>query len=253
MDIIDKYLIAPLVRRVNYLRNYQDNVDSLQTSVRNMNSKSEIEREADDIQEEYNSGTWRMSAERYLVRERYVNPKAKADLRLTEQFPMARQPSPEPMIEREDEPIENQPSTQRTLQQLIDHIYDLRSRIIGVYGMGGVGKTTLVKKIKINNHFKENFPFDIVIFLLTSISERLRLDLSNTSEDGAREKLLNALRKKNFFKFWMMWSKILITSQHKDTCTHLDAEIKLKVEPLSIDESWNLFVKKAGQHVTTIV
>ncbi|KAJ4958169.1 hypothetical protein NE237_025280 [Protea cynaroides] len=307
-DIIDTYLIAPLVQQINYLRNSRDNVNDLQTSVRNLTSRrndeqsalraaendgqvltdaainwfnavSVIKRKADEMQEEYNQGTsWGMSTKRYKVSKRFVNLKTEADLRLTEQFPVARQPSPEPVIEMEEEPTQNQPSTQTNLQQLIDHIYDPHSRIIGVYGMGGVGKTTLIGKV--NNHFKENPIFDTVIMVTVSatpnikdiqsrISKRLGLDLSEDTEDFAIEKMLNALRKKKFLLIlddvWQQLelknvgiphpirshkgSKIMLTTRSQDVCTDMHADFTMKVKPLSREEAWTLFVENVGQHV----
>ncbi|KAJ4957962.1 hypothetical protein NE237_025073 [Protea cynaroides] len=312
VNIIDTYLIAPLVQRIKYLRNSRDNVNGLQTSVRNLTSRkndkqstlraadnagqvetdaasnwfqavNEIEREANNIHEEYYQGTcarsWCVNCwSRYKVSKRSVNLKKEADLRLTEQFPLARQPSPEPVIEMEEEPTQNQPSTQTNLQQLIDHIYDPHSRIIGVYGMGGVGKTTLIGKV--NNHFKENPIFDTVIMVTVSatpniqdirtrISDRLGLDLSNANEDGSREKLLNALRTKKFLLILDdVWpqselkdvgiphptrsqngSKIMFTTRSQDVCTDMHADFTMKVKPLSREEAWTLFVENAGQHV----
>ncbi|KAJ4957751.1 hypothetical protein NE237_024862 [Protea cynaroides] len=102
----------------------------------------------------------------------------------------------------------------------------------------------------------------------TRISEHLILDLSNTSEDGAREKLSNALSNKKFLlilddmdcgatiRAQECWnphptrshkvSNIMLTTRHQD----MDADFIMNVQPLLEDEAWSLFVEKAGLHVT---
>ncbi|KAJ4958729.1 hypothetical protein NE237_025840 [Protea cynaroides] len=202
---------------------------------------NEIEMEVGGIEEEYNQGRcargWCVNCwSHYKVSKRSVNLKTKDDLRLTEQFLVARQPSPEPVIEIEDEPIQNQPSTQHTLQQLLDFISDPRSGIIGLY----VSATPNIQNIQ------------------TRISERLGLDLSNTSEDGARDKLSDALKKKKFLLIlddvWQQLelknvgiphparshkgSKIILTSRNQDVCTDMDADFTMKAQPLSGDERY---------------
>ncbi|KAJ4956766.1 hypothetical protein NE237_013549 [Protea cynaroides] len=189
----------------------------------------------------------------------------KAGDMLNQQFDLATRPLPKSVIEIESEPKENlQPSTQNMVQKMLDGLGDTKIGIIGVHGMGGVGKTTLAKKV--NNHFKDNSSFETVIMVT-----RLRLDLPKEDVDDAREKLLDALRKKKFLLILDdVWnklelkgignphprnhkgSKILITSRYKDTCTHMDAELKLEVKPLSRDESCNLFCKGLPLAIVTV-
>ncbi|XP_042518454.1 disease resistance protein At4g27190-like [Macadamia integrifolia] len=179
-----------------------------------------------------------------------------------------------------DAMIENQPSTERMVQQMLEWILnpDPHFGIIGVYGMGGVGKTTLVKEV--NNHFEkdlsegEGIPFEIVIMITVSATPNIpniqtyiskRLGLPNDSE---AEALFDALRKKRFLLILDdVWSKlklqeigipnprthkgskILVTSRSKDACTDMGAKKAIKIHPLSEAESWGLFVEVAGDHV----
>ncbi|XP_042517282.1 TMV resistance protein N-like [Macadamia integrifolia] len=120
-------------------------------------------------------------------------------------------PSPKPVIEIPTELIEIQPSTQRMLQQMLDCICDPDPEIgiFGIYGMGGVGKTTLAKQL--NNHLEKDLargvkiPFEIVIMVTVSATANIssiqtsigkRLGLLDNSEADA---LFATLRKKNFF------------------------------------------------------
>ncbi|XP_042490599.1 disease resistance protein RPS2-like [Macadamia integrifolia] len=191
-------------------------------------------------------------------------------------------PFPEAVIEIPNEPImENQPSTQRKLQQILDCIDDPDPRfgIIGVYGMGGVGKTTLAKKV--NNHFEKDkvrgleTPFETVIMVTVSATPNIQ-SIQNEIGDrlGLRDNRVNALfkalKKKNFLLiFDDVWCKlkledigiphprthkgckILLTSRSKDTCTDMGARKTIQIHPLSEAESWNLFCEVAGEHVAT--
>ncbi|XP_042518612.1 disease resistance protein RPS5-like [Macadamia integrifolia] len=189
-------------------------------------------------------------------------------------------PSPKPVIEIPTEPIiENQPSTQRKLQQMLDCIHDPDPRfgIIGVYGMGGVGKTTLAREV--NNHFEKDMarglkiPFEIVIMVTVSATPNVQSIQNEIGDrhglnDNRVNALLKELKKKKFLLiFDDVWcklkledigiphprthkgSKILVTSWSKDTCTDMGARKTIKMHPLSEAESWNLFFDVAGEHV----
>ncbi|XP_042518610.1 probable disease resistance protein At1g62630 [Macadamia integrifolia] len=188
-------------------------------------------------------------------------------------------PSPEPVIEIPTEPImENQPSTQRKLQQMLDCIHDPDPRfgIIGEYGMGGVGKTTLVREV--NNHFEKDMarglkiPFEIVIMVTVSATPNIQGIQNEIGDrlglkDNRANALFKALKKKFLLIFYDVWcklkledigiphprthkgSKILVTSRSKDTCTDMGARKTTKMHPLSEAESWILFSDVAGEHV----
>ncbi|XP_042518551.1 disease resistance protein RPS2-like [Macadamia integrifolia] len=191
-------------------------------------------------------------------------------------------PSPKPVIEIPTDPIiENQPSTQRMLRQILECIGDPNPRfsIIGVSGMGGVGKTTLVREV--NNHLENDLargveiPFETVVMVtvsatpnITSIRNCITEHLGLPKNSGAHV-LFEALRKKKFLlildgvwcklKFVNIGiphparsnkgSKILVTSRSKDVCTDMGARKTIKVQPLTEAESWELFVEVAGEHV----
>ncbi|XP_042516547.1 disease resistance protein RPS2-like [Macadamia integrifolia] len=178
-----------------------------------------------------------------------------------------------------DAMIENQLSTERMVQQMLEWILnpDPHFGIIGVYGMGGVGKTTLVKEV--NNHFekdlsKEGIPFEIVIMITVSATPNIRNIRTYISkrlglpDNTGAEALFDALRKKRFLLILDdVWSKlklqeigipnprthkgskILVTSRSKDACTDMGAKKTIKIHPLSEAESWGLFVEVAGDHV----
>ncbi|KAJ4959320.1 hypothetical protein NE237_026431 [Protea cynaroides] len=302
---INTNLIAPVFERINYLRNSRDSIKDLRSSIQNlklrMNGEGtstapgnagqvdtdamkkwredvrEIEKEANAIEEEYIQGTcvkncWSI----YEVSKKSVNLKKRADDLKPPELSVA--PSQSSTAQIQNQPLISTESS--PLQQLVYHICHPESRIIAVHGMQGVGKTTLVRII--NSHFiKENSRFDTVIMVTVSatlniqdirtrIGERLGLDLSNSSEDGARDELSKALWRKKFLLILddvrqqldlknvgiiqtgrsEKGSKIVLTTQNQDVRKDTTVNVAIEVQPLSGDEAWTLFVEKAGRHVT---
>ncbi|XP_042518620.1 disease resistance protein RPS5-like [Macadamia integrifolia] len=310
VSVIDTYLIVPIARQIKYLRNSKENLNGLQTVVRDLKARrkdeqsslkasenagqvetnvasnwfkavQKIELEADVIKKEYNertyAGGWCVNCwSLYKLSKWSVDLKLKADHRLSEQFVVARVPSPKSVIEMPTDPIiENQQSAHCKLLQMLDCIGDSDRRfgIIGVYGMGGVGKTTLAREV--NNHFVKDSCFETVIMVRVSATPNIpsiqttickRLGLPDNNDADA---LYEALKKKKFLLIlddvWCKLkledvgiphptrsnrgSKILVTSRSKDVCTDMGARKTIKVQPLSEDESWELFVEVAGEHV----
>ncbi|KAA8523276.1 hypothetical protein F0562_009699 [Nyssa sinensis] len=149
--------------------------------------------------------------------------------------------------------------------------------IIGIYGMGGVGKTTLLKNI--NNEFLTlAHDFNVVIWVLVSkdfvaekiqqtIGERLGLSWEETECQKQRaKKIYQIMRRKKFLLLLDdVWEgidlekigiplpdkinkcKVVFTTRSMDVCSDMDAHCKLKVEFLKEKESWQLFCEKVGR------
>lgn len=161
---------------------------------------------------------------------------------------------------------------------MLERVYELLDKeeigIIGVYGMGGVGKTTLLKCIN-NNFLTLNHGFDIVIWVTVdrdSFAEKiqqaimLRLGLSWDEAEDQEQKALRiykVLKMKKFLLFLDdIWKgvdlekigiplptkenrcKLILSSRSMEVCSDMDAHCKLKVEFLREEESWQLFAEK---------
>ncbi|WJZ95155.1 hypothetical protein VitviT2T_013945 [Vitis vinifera] len=145
--------------------------------------------------------------------------------------------------------------------------------MIGLYGLGGIGKTTLLTQI--NNHFlKTSHNFDVVIWAVVSRTpnlERVQNEIwekvgfcddkwkSKSRHEKAKD-IWKALGKKRFVMLLDdMWeqmdllevgipppdqqnkSKLIFTTRSQDLCGQMGAHKKIQVKSLAWKDSWDLF------------
>ncbi|XP_058075732.1 probable disease resistance protein At4g27220 [Magnolia sinica] len=153
---------------------------------------------------------------------------------------------------------------------------DENTKIIGVWGMGGVGKTTLVKNV--NNKLQGTQQFNKVIMVIVSedvdtkriqgdIAKRLGFTLrENGTEPSRAIDLRNRLMQEKKFliildDLWVQLDlakvgipstnshegcKIIFTTRNEDVCQGMESQVDIQVKVLSEEESWKLFKEKAG-------
>lgn len=154
--------------------------------------------------------------------------------------------------------------------------------IIGLYGMGGVGKTTLLTQI---NNKLLHVDFDLVIWIVVSkdhnvetvqdkIGDKIGLSSDSWKQKQQSDKAEDICRllsaKKFVLLFDDMWepieitklgvpipnprnkSKIVFTTRSEDVCGQMDAQKKIRVECLAWDKAWNLFQEKVGRETLGI-
>ncbi|KAI3919110.1 hypothetical protein MKW98_016663 [Papaver atlanticum] len=150
-------------------------------------------------------------------------------------------------------------------------------RVLGLYGMGGVGKTTLLQKV--NNEFANRKQFDIVIFVavskdldLKSIQTQMgkKLGVSWAEETNVNERAKDifvlSINKKlllllddiwegidletigvSKYTFQITGSKVVFTTRNKQVCGFMEADKSIKIECLDEDQAWSLFQQKVKQ------
>ncbi|PQP99431.1 putative disease resistance protein [Prunus yedoensis var. nudiflora] len=163
--------------------------------------------------------------------------------------------------------------------QVWRHVEDEQVGMIGLYGMGGVGKTTLLTQIH-NNFNRTRNNFNLVIWIVVSkghkieviqdkIGEKVGLSSGVWKLKGQHEKAEDIFRILNTKKFVLfmddLWEpveltkvgvpvpdtrnkfKIVFTTRSEEVCGHMDAQKKIKVGCLTWDKAWNLFQEKVGK------
>lgn len=147
---------------------------------------------------------------------------------------------------------------------------------IGIYGMGGVGKTTMLKII--NNQFlTKSHHFDAVIWVVVSkdfVVDKIqqavgaRLGLSWEESESREQRALKIFRVMRRKKFLLLlddvWEgidlqkigiplpdkenkcKVIFTARSLHVCSDMDAHQKLKMEFLGEQDSWKLFCNNVG-------
>ncbi|KAI9120522.1 hypothetical protein K1719_007555 [Acacia pycnantha] len=171
-------------------------------------------------------------------------------------------------------------TTMKSLARILECLSQESVKRIGVYGMGGVGKTTITKEI--HNRLLEGRDFDHVIWvsapkepspvkLQKGIGEKLDLDLSMIDDDVTRAaKLFEALSRRKRYTLilddlWEQFSletvgipipttengcKLVITTRLLSVCRGMETDEDVEVKALQDDEAWDLLRAKVGPVVS---
>ncbi|WRX26605.1 Leucine-rich repeat - like 10 [Theobroma cacao] len=176
-------------------------------------------------------------------------------------------------------PIEPTVGLEPTLVKVWRLLEENNVGIIGLHGLGGVGKTTLLTLI--NNKLSNNLiGYDVVIWVVVStdhtiervqekIGEKVGLSIELWKNKSCDEKAIDIFRVLSKKKFVLllddMWewvdlikvgipvpnqdngSKLIFTTRSLQVCGEMGAREKIKIECLSKDEAWKLFEEKVGE------
>ncbi|KAK1270524.1 Disease resistance protein [Acorus gramineus] len=162
-----------------------------------------------------------------------------------------------------------------TLLRLQKCICDDSVRIIGVWGMPGVGKTTLLENL--NNVPALESLFKIIIFVTVSqkwspeevrgkIARRLGLDIERETVETARSMVFEKMKDMKYLLILDdVWEKVnlhqigvpmnndntkgklVLASRFLGVCQGMNTEEDIGVKPLKRQEAWELFVEKVGE------
>ncbi|KAF8376953.1 hypothetical protein HHK36_030324 [Tetracentron sinense] len=116
--------------------------------------------------------------------------------------------------------IKDKPSLHGVVEEVLDFLKDNDTRRIGIWGMPGIGKTTIMQNL--NNNEDITKLFDIVIWVTVSkercmenvqqaVLERLKLNVESIiSTDEVASKILEELKSKKYLLLWMKFGTPLI-------------------------------------------
>ncbi|XP_056167326.1 disease resistance protein At4g27190-like [Syzygium oleosum] len=163
----------------------------------------------------------------------------------------------------------------QNLRKILSYLMNDDVWRIGVFGMGGVGKTTLITHIynKLLKAHNTDQKVSLVVVsqkcspdeLQYKIAKCLNLDLSNMDDRINRAgRLSNFLRGKKFVLIlddtWNTYDlkelglpvdengcKLILTTRKLDVCNQMECQVSVKVETLLENEAWHLFMKNLGR------
>ncbi|XP_071741198.1 probable disease resistance protein At1g61300 [Rutidosis leptorrhynchoides] len=147
------------------------------------------------------------------------------------------------------------------LDNIIKALEDDSKQVIGVYGVGGVGKTTLAKEVALT---VKNMFADVAF---TTISKQFDVEKIQKETENARKRIING--EKILIILDDVWEelnldelcipfginhtncKILLTSRSKDVCEKMNAQSVISVNSLPLEEAWILFKHVVGDKLET--
>ncbi|KAG5229941.1 disease resistance NBS-LRR family protein [Salix suchowensis] len=170
-------------------------------------------------------------------------------------------------------------SRRHVLDEILEALKDNDVNLVGVYGMAGVGKTTIVKKVA--EQVKANKIFDVVVLAVVSktpdlrriqgeIADGLGFKFEAETNRGRAERLRERLERETKVLVILddIWErlelddvgipsgsdnrgcKILMTSRDRNALYRgMDTEKLFHLQVLLENEAWNLFQNKAGDAI----
>ncbi|CAL5435887.1 unnamed protein product [Camellia sinensis] len=175
-----------------------------------------------------------------------------------------------------------EPTSVRNREKIWNFLMDDAVRKIGVHGMGGVGKTTIMKSIN-NQLLFGTSTFSDVIWVTVSkafdiknlqrqIAKKLNIDLSdNEDELRSASEIHNMLSQKKRYVLILddLWKefplenmgipeptrdnrcKLVLTTRSLDVCTKMNCR-PVEMELLTEEEALNLFMNNVKEHQTML-
>ncbi|KAK4275510.1 hypothetical protein QN277_018581 [Acacia crassicarpa] len=162
-------------------------------------------------------------------------------------------------------------SRKSTYNSLLEAIKDCKNKMVGLYGIGGSGKTTLA--IEVGKKVEQLKLFDKVVKVVVSrppnvgniqeeIKEKTGLQFDEKTNEARAQRLISGLIKmKVLIILDDVWSnlnlqeigippnencRILLTTRNRDVCDSMCCERTFELSLLTREEAWDLFMMYAN-------
>ncbi|KAK3421237.1 hypothetical protein EUGRSUZ_H05030 [Eucalyptus grandis] len=172
--------------------------------------------------------------------------------------------------------IEDKPSLNWAVEEILGNLRERKIKRIGLWGMVGTGKTTVMQNLNNNKEVKKMF--DIVIWISVSkawsiekvqdaITQRLKLRLEGQANAVETAQLIsNELGGMRYLllldEVWDPFdlheigipnndndSKVVFTSRFRDLCYDMDADELVNMKRLSDADAYKMFEEKVGRNM----
>ncbi|XP_058194406.1 probable disease resistance protein At5g43730 isoform X2 [Rhododendron vialii] len=314
---IGKCLWDPIARRINYARQLTNNWEALSKKASELRSKkddidteierfrlqrtptqecdnwrnevAEMENKVTTLQQEFNvekKCAWGLCPdifERIKLGKRVVNMITKIDLLIEKKFENGFLIDlPPAKVERRPDPaLKLTTSAYDTQDMVLDKLRDERPAKIGIWGMGGVGKTAVLQLLNNYYHDVKTF-FDFIIWVTVSksptirnlqneVGKRLSIEINaDESDDRIGRTLFRRLEGKKYLLLLDdVWDevdlsvvgfpnadqqngcKVVLTTRKKEVCRKMGTDAEVPVSVLPNEEAWEMFSSGVG-HVATL-
>ncbi|KAL6336017.1 hypothetical protein AAG906_003644 [Vitis piasezkii] len=184
-----------------------------------------------------------------------------------------------PLQEIRSAPSEALESRMLTLNEVMEALRDANINRIGVWGMGGVGKSTLVKQVAEQAEQEKLFHKVVMVSVFQTpdfkgiqqqIADKLGMKFEEVSEQGRADRLHQRIKQENTILIILddLWAelelekvgipspddhkgcKLVLTSRNKQVLSNeMSTQKDFRVQHLQEDETWILFKNTAGDSI----
>ncbi|XWS09808.1 hypothetical protein CRYUN_Cryun39dG0021000 [Craigia yunnanensis] len=310
---ITEFLVAPATRHLSYVFRFASNVEDLRKETEKLtvaqgrlqNDVNEAIRQTEEIEKDVEdwlteakkvledvkileteieenkrcfhwcpSWRWRYQLSKKVAKKKLIAVK----LQETSKFHRVGHRATLPVIEfLPSKDFMPSTSSEKAFNQIMEALKDDDVSMIGLYGMAGVGKTTLAKEV--GKKARQLKLFDLVVIAVVSqtpgikniqgrIADLLDLRFKKETEEGRAAQLWHRLQEKKKILIILddVWKelnltaigipggddhkgcKVLMTTRLQDVCIRMRSQKKIQLDVLSNDEAWALFKHNAGLH-----
>ncbi|KAJ9682446.1 hypothetical protein PVL29_018376 [Vitis rotundifolia] len=311
---VSEYLVVPVVRQLGYLFNYRTNIEDLSQKVeklrdaraRQQHSVDEAIRNGHKIEDDVCK--WMTRADGFIqnackflehekearkscfnglcpnLKSRYqlsreARKKAGVSVQILEDGQLEKVSYRAPLQGIRSAPSEALESRMLTLNEVMEALRDANINRIGVWGMGGVGKSTLVKQVAEQANQDKLFDKVVKVSVLQTpdfkeiqreLADGLGMKLEEESEQGRAARLLQRMEDEKTILIILddLWAelelekvgipspddhkgcKLVLTSRNKQVLSNeMSTQKDFRVRHLQEDETWILFKNTAGDSI----